>query len=285
MDRKQHWQIARRRTQIIEIAVISCNKHTIVCLFQVHIEQIRTPRGRLPENSWRARSAHTARKRWRRSAKRAAPHLRTWLCGNEPAAARRRGRDPGRVALQSYQHQAGTAVRPRAGPHQRTASSARSCPAGETAAGREALSLRRVPRHLPHDEEARGLHRQFRTAKPRTEELRRDREVARRIRATVDGNSRGRRIGRRIRGRRYPGGDVCDPGASYRHLHVVPAGRTTDPRGHRRRPREAGSVERYPRREGKSRPNKSRPNKSCSTSPVRKTSRSSRNVAPGQQRD
>ncbi len=49
---------------------------------------------------------------------------------------------------------------------------ARSRPAGQTATGRQAPCLHRLPRHLSHDPEARGLHRQFRTAKPGAEELR-----------------------------------------------------------------------------------------------------------------
>src|SRR5450755_4514824 len=57
---------------------------------------------------------------------RAAPDLRTWLRGDEPARPRGRGRDPGRIALQPYQHQAGIAVRPGPGPRQRVATSARS---------------------------------------------------------------------------------------------------------------------------------------------------------------
>ena len=50
------------------------------------------------------------------------------------------------------------------------------------------------------------------------------------------------RFRRRLRSRRYQGGDVCDPGASDRHLQLVPAGRTPDQGGDHRRARKAGAV-------------------------------------------
>ena len=52
---------------------------------------------------------------------------------------------------------------------------------GKAAAGRQAPRLHSLPRHLSHDQEARGLHRQFRAAKPGAEELRGDRGAARRL--------------------------------------------------------------------------------------------------------
>ena len=42
---------------------------------------------------------------------------------------------------------------------------------GKERPGGKAPRLCRLPRHLPHDQEARGLHRQFRAAQPRAQEL------------------------------------------------------------------------------------------------------------------
>ena len=50
--------------------------------------------------------------------------------------------------------------------------------------------------------------------------------------------------GRRFRGRGHPGRDIRDPRPSDRPLHLVPPRRAAHQGGHRRRPREAGAVER-----------------------------------------
>ena len=52
---------------------------------------------------------------------------------------------------------------------------------GKQRPGGKAPRLRRIPRHLPYEPQARGLHRQFRAAQPGAEELRGDRGAAQRL--------------------------------------------------------------------------------------------------------
>src|SRR4051794_25546002 len=107
----------------VEITDISCNKHTVVCMSGCGSKHPN------PQARWEPDGTHGRLERPKDTGSdpqgRAAPDLRAWLRGDEPARPRGRGRDPGGFAVQSYQQQAAAAVRPGAGPRQRAAWPAR----------------------------------------------------------------------------------------------------------------------------------------------------------------
>jgi len=145
-----------------------------------------------------------------------------WLRRDEPARPRGRGRDPGWIALQPYQHQAGIAVRL---VQDHVNELLRQLDRALQDKKRRRKKLRAFVAfhaHLPHEQEARGLHRQFRTAQPGAKKT-----TMRSWRCAAPMRHGWREFSPRAfptapSSRRCPGGDVCDHRTPDRTLRLVP---------------------------------------------------------------
>ncbi len=154
-------------TQSIEISAISCNKYTDVRLFPWQQIDAREDRMARTVGSYGPKTMEAIRKAGLRL---------IFEHGYAAMSLRQLASEVGIQAGSLYNHIATKQellfdLDP--GPHQRAVAPARPRACGQDRRHGAAARLRRLPRHLSHDQEARGLYRQFRAAQPGAEELRR----------------------------------------------------------------------------------------------------------------